>query len=629
MIKKRYLFLIMLVCLFAISAVSAEEIDNSTNDIFVNNADNEINDIDNEKLSLNPDDEFLERQVPYEVGKIKFWNNETQTYEFEQNNPYVSFSQEGENNEIISFKITSNFEEYNVTKSEGLLRIMELGTTNVVKTLSLSELNMNQISKINVGDLNLGNYKLELYGYIIEEVDGEFLIYIIPLAEGIFFVSTNLYIDVPDVNKYYHGSERFTATLTKNNGKPITNVDVRISINGNTYTKTTDSNGQVSMALNLNSGEYDVKTECDDIEYKSKVIIKDTVDAKDFTKVFRNGTQYSGTFYDSEGNLLRNTDIDININGVWYTRKTDNSGIARMNINLNPGEYILTATNPVTGEKHTTQINVLPNIIGGKDLRKFYRNDSQYVVQIIGDDGKPVGSGVSVSFNINGVFYTRTTDSNGYAKMNINLRPGEYIITGEYKGYRTSNKISVLPILSSNDLYMYYRDGSKFEVKLLDGQGRMFPNQKVEFNINGVFYTRTTDNDGVARLNINLLPGDYIITSSYNGLSISNEIHISGEEIFYIDLPLEDEVKISVEKGKYIVEVDEWRIPPHTELDIILFDLNGQIISKFDYDTYYYYKGIWYDMPVNEMGGNYHKESFPPDTYITKVAVKLKNALWY
>ena len=79
----------MLVCLFAISAVSAEEIDNSTNDLFVNNADNEINDMDNEKLSLNPNDEILERQVPYEVGKIKFWDDDTQTYEFEEKNPYV------------------------------------------------------------------------------------------------------------------------------------------------------------------------------------------------------------------------------------------------------------------------------------------------------------------------------------------------------------------------------------------------------------------------------------------------------------------------------------------------------------------------------------------------------------
>ena len=184
--------------------------------------------------------------------------------------------------------ITSDFDDYPASEYSGILRIMELGTTNVVKSLSLPELNINQISKINVGDLNLGNYKLELYGILVGDVGEGYNGILFLIEEGIFFVSTNVYIDVPDVNKYYHGSERFTATLTKNNGKPITNVDVRISINGNTYTKTTDSNGQVSMALNLNSGEYDVKTECDDIEYKSKVIIKDTVDAKDFSKVFKN-----------------------------------------------------------------------------------------------------------------------------------------------------------------------------------------------------------------------------------------------------------------------------------------------------------------------------------------------------
>ena len=50
-----------------------------------------------------------------------------------------------------------------------------------------------------------------------------------------------------------------------------------------------------------------------------------------------------------------------------------------------------------------------------------------------------------------------------------------------------------------------------------------------KININGVFYDRITDNAGIARLNINLMPGEYIITSMYkNGAAISNKITISG-----------------------------------------------------------------------------------------------------
>ena len=73
---------------------------------------------------------------------------------------------------------------------------------------------------------------------------------------------------------------------------------------------------------------------------------------------------------------------------------------------------------------------------------------------------------------------------------------------------------------------MHYRDGSKFIVHLVDGQGNPYPNQTITFNINGVLYNRITDSGGHARLNINLQPGYYIITSSFNGASISNTIKI-------------------------------------------------------------------------------------------------------
>lgn len=62
-------------------------------------------------------------------------------------------------------------------------------------------------------------------------------------------------------------------------------------------------------------------------------------------KMFRNNTQYYAIFTDSQGNFLKNKNIQFNINGVFYTRTTNDKGIAMMNINLNPGKYIITAKN--------------------------------------------------------------------------------------------------------------------------------------------------------------------------------------------------------------------------------------------------------------------------------------------
>ena len=135
-----------------------------------------------------------------------------------------------------------------------------------------------------------------------------------------------------------------------------------------------------------------------------------------------------------------------------------------------------------------------------------------------------MGAGEEVHFNIHGRLYTKYTNATGHIKLDINLPPDEYIITSYYKDCREGNNITVLPVLSADNLVMKYGDGSKFTAKLLDGQGNVNPNQVVNFNVNGVSYNRTTDDNGEAKLNINLPKGEYLIESSYNEETITNTI---------------------------------------------------------------------------------------------------------
>ena len=339
-----------------------------------------------------------------------------------------------------------------------------------------------------------------------------------------------LLIQAPDVEKYYNGTERFVVTVTNFQGNPVVNQSVNITINGRTYTKNTDENGTASIALGLNSGVYNVTTAIDNNTFVDSVVtILSTVNGTDVVKMYGNATQYYATFLDSEGKYLADgTVVKFNINGVMYERKVSgNKGLAKLNINLPAGEYVITAMNPVTGEKAANNITVLSIITENKDITKFYRNETQYTVKIIGEDGNVVGAGEPVTFNINGVFYTRETDEFGIAKLNINLPPGDYVITAEYKGCKVSNDIKVLSVLTADDISMKYYDGTQFVATLVDGQGKPYAQQTIRFNINGVFYNKVTDSFGQAKLNINLLPGEYIITSSYNGLNTANKITIT------------------------------------------------------------------------------------------------------
>ena len=332
----------------------------------------------------------------------------------------------------------------------------------------------------------------------------------------------------PDVTKYYHGPERFVVNVTDYLGNPIADKSVKITINGVTYTKTTDENGIASLGLGLNSGVYNVTTQVDNATLNSVVTILTTSEGNDLVKVFRNATPYSATFKDSQGNYLApGSLIEYNVNGVMYKKEVGENGVAKLNINLPQGTYIITAINPVTGEKCANNITVLSRIVENNDITKYYKNGTQYTVKLIGDDGNPVGAGEVVTFNINGVFYNRTTNESGIAKLNINLQPGDYIITAEYKECRVSNNIKVLPVLSAEDVTKKQGGPEQFIATLLDGQGKPYEGQTVTFNINGVFYNKTTDSNGQAKLNINLQAGEYIITSSYNGTNIANNVIIT------------------------------------------------------------------------------------------------------
>ena len=216
----------------------------------------------------------------------------------------------------------------------------------------------------------------------------------------------------------------------------------------------------------------------------------------------------------------------MNINGVFYNRTTNENGTAKLNINLEPGEYILTGIDPLTGLQMSYNITVLPTLIAD-NLVKYFRNASQFYIDLIDGEGNPV-SGVNITMNINGVFYNRTTNENGTARLNINLNPGEYILTAidPLTGLQMSYIITVLPTLNATDLEMKYKDGSTFNVTVLDGQGNPLKEAAVTFNINGVFYTRYSDSNGIAKLNINLMAGKYIITSEYDGLKVANTITI-------------------------------------------------------------------------------------------------------
>lgn len=158
------------------------------------------------------------------------------------------------------------------------------------------------------------------------------------------------------------------------------------------YTRITDNHGYASLTINLNSGTYIINTyfngndNYNPIMYQFKITVKPTVYGDDIVKYYRNGTQYYSVFLNYQGKALINHSVNFNINGVIYTRTTNSTGWATLAINLQPGNYIITATNTYTSETHSNRITVLSTILS-KDLTKYHLNRTQFEAQFLNDKG--------------------------------------------------------------------------------------------------------------------------------------------------------------------------------------------------------------------------------------------------
>jgi hypothetical protein len=326
----------------------------------------------------------------------------------------------------------------------------------------------------------------------------------------------------------YYKNGSFAVYLL-NGTTPLVGETITFTINGVSYNRTTDTNGAASIGINLNPGNYTIKSTYtkDNLSITNNIEVLPTLIGENVVKYYRNGTQFHVKALDGNGNPISNVNVTVNIHGRFYNITTNTSGIATLNINLNPGEYIITAIHPRDGLMRSFNITVLNSIWEvnssgdpSNNIIKYYRNGTNYYVKVLDDMGNPLAN-ATVLMNIHGVFYNRTTNASGIATLAINLNPGEYIITAIHplNGLMISNNITVLSILTGTNINKVFGDPTPYKATLLNGtypsNGQPCKGQTIILNVHGVLYNRTTDVNGSVFLDINLNPGEYIITAYY------------------------------------------------------------------------------------------------------------------
>ncbi len=345
-------------------------------------------------------------------------------------------------------------------------------------------------------------------------------------------------LTVPDV-KVTPNTGNLNISLKDMENNPLKNKNITVNINGTEKTFLSDENGTVTIPLNLTKGEYDVKTKFVDEIYKSTLInSKITVDyigvlltASDVNMNYNDKSTYFVRLTDINQKPLANQTLNIYLNNIKTPVITDENGVATLLITLPPNTY--TISTEYEGNNIYDKLTIKNKVtikslakLKGSNVNMYYSDKVYYKVRVYGDDGKVVGSGISVKIKVNGKTITAKTNAKGYASYKINLIPKTYTVKVTYKKVQITNKIVVKKVLSAKNISKKKAKKIKFTAKLAKGK-KALSNKKIKFKIKGKTYTAKTNKKGIASVSLkNLKVGKYTIYTYYGSSKIKNTIKI-------------------------------------------------------------------------------------------------------
>ena len=271
--------------------------------------------------------------------------------------------------------------------------------------------------------------------------------------------------------------------------------------------------------------------------FEKTITVFKTINAeKDLTRAWNSPYDYKAEFFDKEGHVLKNTQVQFIINGKTYNVKTDSQGIAYLDANLAVGKYDVTVINPVTGDTASATTTIVKRLVESKDITMDFLDGTYYVVRAIDDDGTPVGAGEVVKISTHDRDYAMVTDSNGYARLKINLNPDTYTVTAQFRAYKVSNKLKVKQTLFLVKKTVTVKKSAKklvIKAKLKWSNGKPIKGKTLKLKFKGKTYNAKTSKKGIAKFTIKkkvikkLKKGKkYTYSVSYNTNTVKGKVKV-------------------------------------------------------------------------------------------------------
>ena len=383
--------------------------------------------------------------------------------------------------------------------------------------------------------------------------------------------------------KYYRGGTFKVRLLNQDTGKALSGKKVKITINGKTYTRTTDSKGYASKDLFYNKTvKIKVSFAGDSSAKSSSVSAKLAHKLSKSSMAGSSSAPYNGYFKitlknSKTGRLLNNKKIKFKVSNLnkTYTARTNKNGVASFKIKSYKtlkvkAIYKGSINYGAISKSYTVSIYKPKSEISGDTSIAV---DSPFTITLknVGTDKAISGKKVTFALNTTGKTYTRTTNSKGQASVNINsLNPVTVKVSyaGDKYAKKSSKTFELSPVkanvdMSSSGSTVPY--GSSFSVTLKHSStGKALANRTVTFKVNGTTHKVQTNSNGVASIKLGEL-GKYDVTASYAGDSKYNK------ETNHYD--------VTVAKLKTSLSLSATSVQSGNSITVTLKDSNKKVLS--------------------------------------------------
>ena len=250
-----------------------------------------------------------------------------------------------------------------------------------------------------------------------------------------------------------------------------------------------------------------------------------------YQDVLIKGSSVGFQILDEKGVGISGKRVLIKYNNQNFIKRTNANGCVYLKLS-STGTYVINFAfdedgySPLNVSKRFTVINNKVSKIAASSYVAYTGVKNPYTVTLTAGGVKLPYK--KVTFVVKGKKYTRTTDGNGKATLDINLPKGSYTVKCYFNGLKYANsakasaKINVKKGMPTNIIRMTDIDyGNKksgvFTVVYKDCRGATIPKKTIVFKINGKTYTNVTNSKGLASFNIKLPTGLYKLSvSSYN-----------------------------------------------------------------------------------------------------------------